>query len=175
MRRVRAVSRTVAGAAAAVAACRAAAAGERLVADVVVDEVGKRGRPALAAAACRAQAAVDACVLAEARVACRLGSRSLVSGRERIRMSRAVQALGLSPAGVDEMVSAVKRALHAARVAEAQRLLRARAGGRRCSRRGVSFNGLLRSFDSAAFPEAAERRADQGRPAPKWRAASSSR
>ena len=169
MRRVRAVSRTVAG-----AACRAAAAGERLVADMV-DEVGKRGRPALAAAACRAQAALDACVLAEARVACRLGSRSLVSGRERIRMSRAVQALGLSPAGVDEMVSAVKRALHAARVAEAQRLLRARAGGRRCSRRGVSFNGLLRSFDSAAFLEAAERRADQGRPAPKWRAASSSR
>ena len=162
MRLVRAVSRTVAGAAAAVAACRAAAAGECPVADVVVDEVGKRGRPALAVAAWRAEAAVDACVLAEAKVACRPGPRSLVSGRARVRMSQAVQALGLSPGGVDHMVSAVKRALHAARLVEAQRLVRVRAGGRRCSRRGASFHGLLRGFDSAGFLAAAEQRAEQG-------------
>ncbi len=162
MRRVRAVSRTVAGADAAVAVCRAAAAGQCPVSDVVVDEVGKRGRPALAVAAGRAQAAIDACVLAETKLACRAGSRSVVSGRARVRMSQAVQALGLSVAGIDQMVLAVKRALHAARVFEGQRLLRVGSGGRRCSRRRASFSRLLQGLDSAAFLEAAERRAEQG-------------
>ena len=117
-RRVRALSRTVVGARVAVAACRAVVAGERPVHAVVVDEVGKRGRPALSAAAADAQAAIDACVAADAAVVDRarfwLGpdaSRALVSGRARLRMSRAVQALGLSAVVFDEMAAAAGREL----------------------------------------------------------------
>lgn len=125
-RRVRAMSRTVVGARVAVAACRAAAAGERPVHAVVVDEVGKLGRTALGAAAERAQAAIDDCVAADAAIADRAtfwvgrdASRKLVCGRARLRMSRAVQALGLCPAVFDEMADAVGRELsHVAVVVE---------------------------------------------------------
>jgi RNA polymerase sigma factor (sigma-70 family) len=112
-RRVRAISRTVSGARVAVSACRAAAAGERPVHAVVVDEVGRQGRAKLAEAVAEAQAAVDACVEADAAVVDgarfwlgREAACALVSGRARVRMSHAVQALGLSSAVFDEMTAA---------------------------------------------------------------------
>ena len=111
--RARAITRTVVGARVAVAACRAAAAGERPVHSVVTDEVSKRGREALSEAAGRAQAAVDACVREDAAVVDgarfwlgREAARVLVCGRARVRMSHAVQALGLCPAVFDEITAA---------------------------------------------------------------------
>ena len=155
-RRVRAMSRTVVGARVAVAACRAAAAGERPVHAVVVDEVGKRGRHALSAAAAEAQAAIDACVAADAAVTDRarfwLGpdaSRALVSGRARLRMSRAVQALGLCPAVFDEMAAAAGREL--SRVAV---IVQDPGAGLSARRRLVPRRGVPGS-DPAAFLDAA--------------------
>ncbi len=117
-RRVRALSRTVAGARVAVAAARAAASGQRPVHAVVSDEVSKRGRNALMAAAERAQDAIDECVRDDAEAVDgvmfwfrRQAPRGLVSGRARVRMSRAVQALDLCPAVFEEMVEAAGREL----------------------------------------------------------------
>ena len=117
-RRVRALSRTVVGARAAVAACRAAAGGQRPVHAVVTDEVAKRGREALSEAAARVQAAIDACVQADAAAVQgvmfwvgRDAARGLVSGRARVRMSHAVQALGLCPDVFEEMAAAAGREL----------------------------------------------------------------
>ena len=135
-RRVTALSRTVVGARVAVASVRAAAAGQCPVHEVVVDEVGKQGRTALAAAVDRAQAAIDACVRDDASVVsgalfwCRRDlARGLVSGRARVRMSRAVQALGVCPAVFDEMTEVVGREL--SRVARVVRDGDAGASGRR--------------------------------------------
>ena len=77
----------------------------------------------------RAQLAIDRCVLAEAAAAGHEGSRArgadrLVCGRERIRMSQAVQALGLSAGGVEEMVLAVNAAFSVVRLREAPALRR---------------------------------------------------
>ncbi|MCY4638480.1 MAG: sigma-70 family RNA polymerase sigma factor [Acidobacteria bacterium] len=163
-RRVRAISRTVVGARVAVAACRAAAAGERPVHAVVVDEVGKRGREALSEAAGRAQSAIDACVQADAaavqRVMFWLGrdaARGLVSGRARVRMSLAVQALGLCPAVFDEMVATAVRELSrvAAIVTDGEGTPR----GRR--RRVVPRRGVAGS-DPAGLLDAAISRAGSG-------------
>ncbi len=144
-RRVRALTRTVAGARAAVAACRAVAAGERPVHAVVIDEVGKRGRAALAAAAARAQAAIDACVEADAAVVDgarfwfgRDAAHRLVCGRARVRMSHAVRALGLCPDVFEEMVSAAGREL--SRVAVIAQDGAAQGGGR--GRRVVTRSGV---------------------------------
>ena len=171
LRRLRALSRTVAGATAAVAACRHVVAGRRQALDVVTDAVGKRGRPALAAAVHRAQLAVDRCVLAEAAAAGRRGSRARradrpVCGRERIRMSQAVQALGLSPGGVEEMVLAANAAFSAARLREAPGLLRPpspHAPRPRASRRTrMSPRGARPARDGPGFLDHAIRRARQG-------------
>lgn len=112
-RRVRAISRTVVGARVAVAACRAAVAGDRSVHAVVTDEVSKQGRKKLSDAVGDAQDAIDACVEADAIVVRgarfwlgREAARGLVDGRARVHMSRAVQALGLCPPVLDEMVAA---------------------------------------------------------------------
>ena len=155
-RRVRVLSRTVAGARVAVAACRAAATGERPVHAVVVDEVGKRGRAALRVAAGRAQAAIDACVAADAvavdRASFWLGrdaSWGLVCGRARVRMSRAVQALGLCPAVFDEMARAAGREL--SRVAVVAQAVDAASSERRrvVPRRGVVGSDPPRFLDAA--------------------------
>ena len=183
-RRRRALSRTVAGATAAVAACRAVVAGKRQVLDVVTDAVGKRGRPALAAAVHRAQLAVDRCVVAEAVAARRggvgaHGADRLVCGRERIRMSQAVQALGLSPDGVEEMASVVNAVFPAVRLrgAAASRrpgsshAPRSRAGRSRMSPPGVRpASGWLRIFWTMRFAAPV-----RGRLRPSRRVRSSSR
>ena len=150
-RRVRALSRTVAGARVAVAAARAAAAGERPVHAVVSDEVGKQGRGALRAAAERAQAAIDACVEADAAVARRVvlwcgrkHAPELVSGRARVRMSHAVQALGLSSPVFDEMVDAVG--------AELSRVAAVVADGEGPSRRGRRRLGARREVGAVDPP-----------------------
>ncbi|MCY4122025.1 MAG: sigma-70 family RNA polymerase sigma factor [Acidobacteria bacterium] len=155
-RRVRALSRTVVGARVAVAACRAAVAGDRPVHAVVVDEVGKRGRHALSMAAAEAQAAIDACLAADAAVAERArfwvgrdASRGLLSGRDRLRMSRAVQALGLCPGVFDEMAAAAGREL--SRVAAVVKDPDAVSAA---CRRVVPRRGVV-GFDPAAFLDAA--------------------
>ena len=162
-RRVTALSRTVAGARVAVAAVRAAAAGQCPVHEVVVDEVGKQGRTALAAAVDRAQAAIDACVRDDASVVsgalfwCRREvARGLVSGRARVRMSRAVQALGVCPAVFDEMTEAVGREL--SRVA---RVVRDGDAGA-CARRRVVPRQVLVGPDAPALLQAVLDRAAAG-------------
>ena len=170
LRRLRALSRTVVGATAAVAACRAVVAGTRQALDVVTDAVGKRGRPALAAAVHRAQLAIDRCVLAEAAAAGRGGSRArgadrLVCGRQRIRMSKAVQALGLCPSGVEEMASAVNAAFSLVRLREAPVLRRpgsSHAPRSRAARSRTSPRGVRPARDGSGFLDHAIRRARQG-------------
>lgn len=165
--RLRALSRTVVGATAAVAACRGVVAGKRYALDVVTDAVGKRGRPALAAAVHRAQLAVDRCVLAEAAAAGRRGSRArrvdpLVRGRERIRMSKAVQALGLCPGGVEEMALAVNAAFSVVRRREASTLQRPQAPRSRAGRSRMPPRGVRPTRDGPGFLDHAIRRARQG-------------
>ena len=114
LRSVRALSRTVAGASAAVSACRAVLDGRRPAVEFLTDAAGKRGSAVLAAAVRRAGAAVVACVVAERRAACRRSDGgTVVCGRERVRMSQAVQALGLSLSGVEVMAAAVSDRLRA--------------------------------------------------------------
>lgn len=145
-RRVRALSRTVAGARVAVAAARAAAAGERPVHAVVSDEVGKQGRGALMAAAERAQEAIDDCVRADADVVDsarfwggKEAVNGLVCGRSRVRMSHAVQKLGLCSTVFDQMADAAGRELSRVAIV-AQDAAGARRGGQRrvVPRRGVA-------------------------------------
>ena len=162
-RRARALSRTVAGARVAVAAVRAAVAGDRPVHAVVSDEVGKQGRTALSMAVERAQAAIDACVGADAAVVdgAMFWSRhdvpsGLVCGRARVRMSRAVQALGLCPPIFDEMVEAVGKEL--SRVARVVRDGDAAARG--CPR--VVSRRVPAGPDPAALIQAALDRAASG-------------
>ena len=171
-RRVRALSRTVAGARVAVAAARAAASGERPVHAVVSDEVGKQGRGALRAAAEQAQAAIDACVEADAAVARRVAlwcgrkhTPALVSGRARVRMSHAVQALGLCAPVFDEMVDAAGAELSRVAPVVADGEGPPRRGRRRLgTRRGVAVAdppGLLAAAVDRAT--SGERDSDQAR------------
>ncbi|MYK87551.1 MAG: sigma-70 family RNA polymerase sigma factor [Acidobacteria bacterium] len=171
-RRVRALSRTVAGARVGVAAVRAAAAGECPVHAVVSDEVGKQGRSALKAAAERAQAAIEDCVRADEATVDTVrfwrgkeAANGLVCGRARVRMSHAIQGLGLCSAVFDQMADAAGREL--SRVAVVVQDAEGARGGRWSRvvpRRGVAGADpaglLVAAIDRAV---SGERDSDQAR------------
>ena len=88
-----------------------------------------------------------------------------VCGRERIRMSQAVQALGLCPGGVEEMVLAVNAAFSVVRLREAPVLRRPgspHAPRSRAGRSRMSPRGVRPARDGSGFLDHAIRRARQG-------------
>ena len=170
VQRRRALSRTIVGATAAVAACRAVVAGKRQALDVVTDAVGKRGRPALAAEFNALSSLLTAACLPRrlrlgAGVRVRAALTAWYAGASGFACHRPFQAVGLSPGGVAEMVSVVNAAFSVARLPEAPALRRPRSSHAPRSPTGRSLmspRGVRPARDGPGFLEHAIRRARQG-------------